>query len=225
MSKLVVFDVDGTFLDSYTLYERYVKEYSEQQGLPMPCIKTIATGYGNPNDHDFGWGVSKEEQLRHLHATFRITDDYSMSGEDEHTPGLFHGVEEALIHLKDLNYTLAIVTSKPEAPLLHLLEYHEIGKMFSAYRTLDDIHLRNEKEKPEPDMLLSVMRELKFAPEDTVMIGDTTMDILMGISSGTHTIGVTWGTHPKEFLADAGAHHIVETHFPDVVPVVREIFG
>lgn len=225
MSKLVVFDVDGTILDSYTLFEKYVREYSQEQGLPQPCVTTIKRGYGNPHDHDFGWGVSREEQVRHLHATFKITDDYSMSGEAHHTPHLFDGVKEALTHLKDLRYELAIVTSKSAAPLRHLLEYHGVEKLFSAQRTYDDIHLRKEREKPEPDMLHSVMRELKFVPDETVMIGDTTMDIRMGRAADTHTIGVTWGTHPREYLTGAGAHHIIETHFDDVISTIKKIFG
>jgi phosphoglycolate phosphatase len=56
------------------------------------------------------------------------------------------------------------------------------------------------------------------------MIGDTTMDIRMGRSAGTHTIGVTWGAHLKEHLVEAGAHHIVETKVPDVAPVIKKIF-
>ncbi len=224
MSKLVVFDVDGTILNSFLLYEKIVEEYSKSAGLPIPCIATIKRGYGEPEKYDFKWGVSREEQRYHLFETFKIVDGISMSGKAEHTPDLFHGVEEALIHLKDIGHTLAIVTSKPEAPLLHLLAHHDIGRMFSTHRTWDDIARRGKREKPAPDMLLSVMDELGFDAGDTVMIGDTTMDIEMGRSAGTHTIGVTWGTHTREHLAEAGAHHIVETNFDDVVPIIKNIF-
>ena len=224
MTKLVVFDVDGTILDSFMVYEKAVKAYSLEQGLPHPCIDTIKRGYGDPHNHDFKWGVPREDQLKHLLGTFEIADRWSMSAELDKTPVFFKGVEEALIHFKDLGYTLGIVTSKPEAPLLHLLEFHNMGKYFSAYRTSDDVKARNEKEKPHPAQLQSVMRELKFAPEETVMVGDTTMDIRMGRSANTHTIGVTWGTHTSADLIGAGAHHIVETHFDDVVPVVKKFF-
>lgn len=224
MSKLVIFDVDGTILDSYGLYEKVVEIYSREQGLPQPCIRTIKEGYGAPREHDFKWGVSREEQLRHLYATFQITDDWSVSGEADKTPGLFHGVEETLTHFKDLGHTLAIVTSKPEKPLLHLLEYHGIEKLFSAQRNWDDIARRGEREKPCPDKVQSIMRDLKFAPEETVMIGDTTMDVRAGLSAGASAIGVTWGTHTFDQLAGAGARHIIDTRFADLVPVVKKIF-
>lgn len=223
--KLVVFDVDGTILNSWSRYEKVVLEYSSDMGLPKPCFETIKKGYGRPHDHDFGWGVDRTEQRRHLMETFFLAEKYEMSGDPRHTPELFDGVEESLVHLKDLGHTLAIITSKSEAPLLHLLEHHDIGRLFSTHRAIDDVKRRSEKEKPEPDMLHSVMRELNFAPDETAMIGDTTMDIRMGRAADTHTIGVTWGTHPKAHLLDAGAHHIVETEFNDVVPVIKKIFG
>lgn len=225
MTKLVVFDVDGTFLDSIRLFEPVIYEYSRTHGLPMPDIEAIKHGYGHPREHDFGWGVSREDQVKHLYAAFDLLDKRAVSGHLEFTPLLFAGAEETFVHLKDTGYTLAIVTSKPEAALLHSLEYHSIGKMFSAYRSSDDIARRGEKEKPEPDMLHSVIRELNFVPDATVMVGDSSMDMRMGRAAMTTTIGVTWGAHLKRHLLDAGAHHIIETKFSDVVPVVKNIFG
>ena len=225
MSKLIVFDVDGTILNSFGHFEKVIKQYSRDQGLPMPCMETIKLGYSNPRAHDFRWGVSREEQRTHLHNIFNLGDQLSVSGHPEHTPRLFEGVEESLVHLKDLGHTLAIVTSKPEAPLLHLLDIHDVDHLFSAHRNWDDIKRRGEREKPEPDMLLSVMRELKFAPDETVMIGDATMDIRMGRTAGANTIGVTWGMHPKAHLEEAGAHHIVDTAFSDIAHTIKNIFG
>lgn len=225
MSKLVVFDVDGTILDSLGLFQKVVAEYSKQAGLPHPCLETIKIGYADAHAHDFKWGVSREEQEKHLVNTFIMTDEWSVSGDLDKTPRLFDGVKEGLTHLKDTGHTLAIVTSKGEAPLVHLLEHHGVTNMFSAYRTWDDIKRRGEKEKPHPDMLLSVMRDLKFGTDETVMIGDTTMDVKMGRSAGTNTIGVTWGSHKKPLLEEAGAHHIIDSHFDDVVATVRKIFG
>ena len=74
-------------------------------------------------------------------------------------------------------------------------------------------------------MLVSVMKELNFKPERTVMVGDTTMDVRMGRAANTHTIGVAWGMHPVLHLEDAGAHHIVDEHFSKLVPTVKKILG
>lgn len=225
MSRLIVFDVDGTFLDSLSLLDEGLREYSRNNGLPMPNVQAIRHGYGAPLDHDFGWGVSREEQARHMSAAFDFFDTHTMSGAANAVPGLFAGAKEVFTHLKDCHYTLAIITSKSEAPLRHVLEHHGLEKFFSAQRHYDDIQKRKEREKPHPDMLHSVMRELKFTPEETAMIGDSTMDIRMGRAAQTSAIGVTWGAHPKHHLVDAGAHHIVETALGDVVPLLVKMYG
>ena len=221
MSKLIVFDVDGTILDSLGFFERVVEQYSKDLGLPVPCFKTIRTGYGDPHNHDFKWGVGREEQVQHLFATYRLTDELSK----QQPPLFYDGVHDALVHLKDLGHTLGIVTSKPEAPLLHVLEEHKVTHLFSAIRHGDDEKRRGEREKPYPDQLHSLIRELKFHPDETVMVGDTTMDIRMGRGAGTQTLGVLWGAHQHEDLAGAGAHYIVDDHFDEVVKTVKKIFG
>ena len=225
MSKLIVFDMDGTFLNSQPMGDKIVLEYSRARGLPDPNLEKIRHGYGDPHNHDFGWGVSREEQIRHMIASWELVDEFSLSGKPEYTPPLYEGVPESLMHLKSAGHTLAIITSKPEKPLLHLLEMHNLGHFFTAHRNGTDISRRKEREKPHPDMLHNMMQELRFTPKDTVMIGDTTMDMRMGRSAGAHAIGVTWGAHPKAHLVDAGAHHIVETKFDDLTHTIMRVFG
>jgi len=224
MSKLVVFDVDGTFLNSLVVLEHTLIEYSRRLSLPHPDIEAVKHGYGAPHEHDFGWGVSKDEQARHLCAAFDLMDEFVVSGEAHLMPQLFHGVEDGFARLKDAGHTLAIITSKEEDPFHHMMEYHNLYTLFSAHRTSGDIEKRGEKEKPAPDMLISVMHELNFAPDETVMIGDSTMDMRMGRSANTSTIGVTWGAHPKHKLVEAGAQFIVDTDFNDVAHTVKTIF-
>jgi len=225
MKKLVVFDVDGTILDSLSVFRRVLMEYSAEQGLPEPCFHSIMTGYGEPHAHDFKWGVSREKQVEHLYAAYRISDALGKSGKPEYMPQLYAGVREGLEHLQDLGYTLALVTSKPEDPLLHTLEHCRVTHMFAGIRHGNDEQRRGEKEKPHPDQLVSLIKELSFHPEESVMIGDTTMDMLMGRGAKTQTMGVTWGAHRRDLLADAGAHHIVERHFDDVPLTVKKIFS
>lgn len=225
MSRLVVFDVDGTFLNSQVLYDKAVLEYSRANGLPPPDLEAIRLGYGDPHAHDFGWGVSKDEQARHMIESMVLADSYSMSGAPEHTPPFFDGVRPAFAALKDAGYMLAIVTSKPEAPLLHILAHYGVQDVFSARRTFDDVKRRGEREKPAPDMLQSVMRELGALAQDTVMVGDTTMDMRMGVAAGARAVGVAWGMHPRAHLQDAGAHVVVEGDFSRLPCVIDALFA
>jgi phosphoglycolate phosphatase len=224
MSRLVVFDVDGTILDSFGHYAKAVAEYSAANNLPHPCLDTIKLGYGAPHAHDFKWGVSREDQYRHLMGTFEMSSGWETSGDPLKKPALFDGVADMLADLKTLGYVIGIVTSRPSDALVHTLEHHGVLHYFSGVRTSCDIKRRGEREKPEPDQLQSVMRELSFDPKDTVMIGDTVMDIKMGRAAGTHTIGVTWGVHPRDHLEQAGAHHIIDSHVADIKEFLRKIF-
>lgn len=223
MSKLIVFDVDGTILNSFALYEKAVLHYSQDQNLPIPCMDTIRMGYGDPHNHDFKWGVDKQAQFDHLMGTFKLATAWETSGDPAHIPHLFDGVETILSTLKNMGHMLAVVTSRPSNAFLHTTGHHGIDHYFSAVRTGCDVRGRGEKEKPEPDQLLSVMRELGYNPETTVMVGDTVMDVKMGRNAGTHTIGVTWGVHPRQNLVDAGAHYIVDTHISDILGIIDQV--
>ncbi len=220
MKKLVVFDIDGTLLDSYGLYGRPVEQYSRDNNLPMPCMDTIRIGYGSPYDHDFKWGVDRQTQVQHLYGTFKLADEWSMSGNPEHMPPLFLGVVELLKDLHMRNHELAIVTSKPSLPLASTLSHYGLGGYFCAIRTSCDVKGRGEKEKPAPDQLLSIMRDRNMPADVTVMVGDTTMDMQMGRGTGATAIGVTWGVHSRDVLMGAGAHHIVDTHAQDIMKFI-----
>lgn len=217
MRKLVVFDIDGTLLDSYGLYGRAVEEYSRNNNLPMPCLDTIRTGYGEPHAHDFKWGVDRDSQVRHLYGTFKLADQWSMSGDPAFMPPLFENVENLLAGLHLRGHEIAIVTSKGSAPLEAMLKHYDLHKYFCAIRTSCDVRGRGEAEKPAPDQLLSIMRDRKATPDVTVMVGDTVMDMKMGVSAGATSLGVTWGVHGVADLRSAGAHHICDTHAGDLV--------
>lgn len=220
MKKLVVFDIDGTLLDSYGVYGRAVEVYSRDNNLPMPCLDTIRKGYGTPYDHDFKWGVDRKTQVEHLYATFKLVDEWTASGNPEHMPPLFLGVVELLKDLHLRGHELAIVTSKPSVPLASTLAHYGLGGYFCAIRTSCDVKGRGEAEKPAPDQLLSIMRDRAVPADRTLMIGDTTMDMKMGCGAGATTVGVTWGVHTRDMLLGAGAHHIVDTQAQDIMKLV-----
>ncbi len=220
MRKLVVFDIDGTLLDSFGLYGRAVEHYSRDNNLPMPCLNTIRTGYGNPYDHDFKWGCDRPTQVERMYDTFRLVDEWTATGNPEYMPPLFAGVVELLKDLHLRGHELAIVTSKPSIPLATTLSHYGLGGYFCAIRTSCDVKGRGEAEKPAPDQLLSIMRDRKRDAASTLMVGDTVMDMKMGRSAGATAIGVTWGVHGRDVLLDAGAHHIVDSHAQDIVKFV-----
>ena len=220
MSKLIVFDVDGTIVNSWPHYVGKVWEYTKAHSLPNPCLDTFKLGYGYPTEHDFWPGLPRPDQEFHLYETFRLVDDH----DDGDIPGLFTGVIDTLKKLKAEGYTLSVVTSKPYKPLMQILEHHEIHTEFCAYRTHDDIKGRSEKGKPEPDQLLSVITELGFDISNTVMIGDTCMDIKMANAANVKSIGVTWGNQPEETLREHKATRVLSNGFDEILPAVQAMF-
>jgi len=225
MSKLIVFDVDGTFVNSWPAFEKIVLAYTNENNLPQPCLETLRVGYGAPEEHQFWPGLPQEDQKTHLFNTFAMIDNLRPEGSPaEDMPALYDGVLETMTRLKDLNHTLAIVTAKPYEPLIGILDFYDIEKHFCAMRTHNDVKNRGERMKPYPDQLLSVMSELDFSTRDTVMIGDTDMDMNMANAAGVDAIGVTWGNHCQMRLNKAGAAHIVEDEFHQIVDTVDLIF-
>jgi phosphoglycolate phosphatase len=218
MSRLIVFDMDGTILNSLPLYTRMAEEYSRQQGLPSPNMQEMLRGYGDPDAHDFGWNVSKEEQRKHLYAVLAMVDNLDYM--QRYPMQLFPSATDVINQLHQRGWDMAIVTSKPGRPLRLALEQNQIGHYFKTVRTQDDVEAGRYREKPAPDKLISVMRELSYRPAQTVMVGDTTMDIKMGVSAGAKTVGVAWGAHAMEDLLEAGAHHVLRNDLSTLPEVI-----
>ena len=221
MNHLVVFDFDGTLANSLPMFLDSAVEYSTTNDLPKPCLETLTYGYGHPDEHDFGWKVCKDTQREHLYNIYRMMDTIDPATELHKVPPLFDGVFETLHKLEELGHELAIVTAKPFAPLKVIIEHHDIHARFKSIRSYDDFEKRGERQKPHPDQLLSVMNEMDYSPDQTIMVGDTTMDIKMGKSAGTTAVGVTWGNHEENHLLDAGADVVLTDHFSDLLEVVK----
>lgn len=226
MSKrLVVFDFDGTLVDTFDLYQKKVGEYVSLHGLKYPDVEKIKRYYNRAHEHDFGFGLPMDKQREHLYGSFSWIDARTLSGEEGMIPDPYAGVHDALETIAAAGHTLALVTARDMESLKYILKHHHLDGFFSVYRTWEDIEKRGEASKPAPDQLLSVMKEIgRFDPGHTLMVGDTTMDMAMAKSAGTRALGVTWGSHPKEFLEEAGAHCVIDTAY-EIIPAKKRIFN
>ena len=108
---------------------------------------------------------------------------------------LFAGVEQTLQQLNEAGHSVAIATGKSRRGLDRALEKTGLAPLFHATRCGEE-----SANKPQPDMLLDLMRELGAEPAKTVMIGDTTHDMLMASNAGVAGIAVTYGAHPRAQL-------------------------
>lgn len=189
---LIVFDWDGTLMDSAAAIVHAIQAASRDLGLPEPADRQAR--------HVIGLGLSDALQRAvpdlPEHEYPRMVERYRHHYlSRDHELSLFAGVEELMEELAQRGYRLAVATGKSRLGLDRALAHSGLGAYFHALRCADQCH-----SKPHPQMLEELMEELGAAPERTLMIGDTTHDLLMARNAGTAGLGVSYGAHLFEDL-------------------------
>lgn len=206
--RLVVFDVDGTLVDSQRMILAAMRaafasagaappeaaEILAIVGLSLPvAVARLAPGLAP------GCRAAIVEAYRAHFVAARTAE----AGAD--AAPLYPGARAALEALAAAPGTvLGIATGKARRGLDHLLAAHGLAHHFATAQTAD-----GHPSKPHPAMLLAALAETGCAPGRAVMVGDTEFDIAMGRAAGVATVGVTWGYHPEARLRAAGADAIV----------------
>jgi len=217
--KLVLFDCDGTLVDSHHNIAAAMRQAFEAVGVPYPGDEATRRVIG----------LSLPEAIRPLapdagpETWDRLSDAYREAffalrqAPDFHEP-LFPGAREAIETLAERDdVLLGIATGKARRGLEVLLERFGLRDFFVTTQTADDA-----PSKPHPGMLLKAMEETGADPARTVLVGDTTHDMLMAANAGTRGLGVEWGYHPPDELRRAGAREIA-SRFNDVPPLVEKV--
>jgi len=205
---LIVFDWDGTLFDSTALIVRSIQAACRDLGAEVPSDQQAA--------HVIGLGLQDALQravpglpverypelgLRYRHHYFR----------EQHAITLFRGVPELLESLRSRQHLLAVATGKSRRGLDEALQGADLKRWFDATRTADET-----RSKPHPQMLQELMAELDVAPERTLMIGDTSHDLMLAKNAGTAAVAVAYGAHePAELHAHEPllvAHSVQELH-------------
>jgi phosphoglycolate phosphatase len=213
--RLAVFDLDGTLVDSQHVIVGCMTEAFTGEGLPAPAVDAIRRVIGLPLEECVARLAPEETALR----CARLVEAYKAAffacrQRPDHDEPLFLGALEALAALEAEGWLLGIATGKAMRGLRAVLERHDLARRFVTLQTAD-----MNPGKPNPAMLEKAMAEAGVARADTVMIGDTTFDMLMARSAGVLAIGVEWGNHPPHELREAGAHALVGSYaeLPDAV--------
>lgn len=202
--KLVIFDWDGTLMDSADKIINCMQIAAKHCDMPVPSFDAVS--------HIIG--ISLKPAIKQL---FGIDDDAlaerlvlaykeAFVSHDATPCPLFNGVEDLLSALKAKGATLAVATGKARRGLDRAWSQTETGHYFSASRCADDA-----QSKPSPDMLLQILDELNISAHDAVMIGDTTYDMQMAKSIGMRRIGVSYGVHAQVHLEALAPETIVHS--------------
>ncbi len=184
---LLIFDWDGTLMDSAGVIVDSIQRACEDIGLPAPSERASRQIIG------LGLTPALQTLLPDLPA-----DDYShlveryrhhYLGRDDQIP-LFAGVASGIPELHASGFQLAVATGKSRLGLSRSLDASGLGSWFAATRCADQTH-----SKPHPAMVLELIDELDADPARTLVIGDTSHDLLMASNAGVASLGVTYGAH------------------------------
>ncbi len=189
---LLVFDWDGTLMDSTAAITRAIQAACRDVGVAEP----------EPAQAAFVIGLGLADALRRVAPSLAAAQyDQVAQAYRRHYFAqaqelvLFDGVRELLADLRDQGLRLAVATGKSRTGLELALEQSGLRGLFDATRTADQT-----ASKPHPQMLLEVIDELAASPATTLMIGDTTHDLLMARNAGTAAAAVSYGAHRAEEL-------------------------
>ena len=200
MTRLVVFDVDGTLVDSQNMIVEAQRRTFLAHGLPVPDRAQALSIVGLSLPEAFTALVGQGAPVADLVGTYKRVFR-ELRHDRAFAEPLYPGVAAVLDALAvEPGMTLAIATGKSRRGVDHMLERHGFVGRFASIQTADDA-----PSKPHPAMLLQAMHATGAAPEDTVMVGDSTFDMLMGRAAGVTALGVAWGYHAPTSLREAGA--------------------
>ncbi len=203
--RLVVFDVDGTLVDSQHLIVAAQAVAFAEVGLPAPERRIALSVVGLSLPQAFRRLVGEDGPVAELSEAYKNAYN-RLRLDPEHEEPLFPGMGDLLdrLHARP-DVVLGIATGKSRRGVDRLIEHYGWEDRFVTTQTADDA-----PSKPDPAMLLQAMEDAGTTPDSTVMIGDTTFDITMAVNAGVAPIGVAWGYHAPGTLLRAGAVSVVE---------------
>jgi len=218
MSGLVVFDCDGTLVDSQSAIVGAMTAAFLAVGRAAPDATAVRRVIGLSLDR----AVEVLAPTESLSARDALVEHYrrayaAQRAAGAHADPLYPGAVEALDELARDGWLLGVATGKSMKGLLATLERHGLRERFVTLQTADIC-----RSKPDPHMVERAMEEAGARPRETVVVGDTVYDIAMARAAGAAAIGVAWGYHAAEELTAAGAHALL-ARFDELVPAVRVI--
>lgn len=214
MTRVIVFDFDGTLGDTKENIVKTMQETMRRKGFPIPDEATIASTIGIPLEAGFEImvpGISREKCLECADLYRIVFDEYKAQLK----PKAFPGVIETLAAIKAKGVDMCVASSRLSVSLNAFVHDMGIGDYVSYVLGVD----YQRKPKPNPDPVLQCLEHFGVDADEALVVGDMAVDIQMGVAAKCRTCGVTWGNGSSEQLAAAGADFIIDS-MPELLSLV-----
>ena len=201
MKKTVIFDLDGTLLNTLDDLADSTNYALSKFGYPTRTIEEVRQFVGNGVAKLIERAIPDGKNNPNFEKCLAIfKENYAQNMYNKTAP--YNGIIEMLSNLKSKGIKIAVVSNKFDLAVKELCK-----KYFEGF--IDFAAGENEaqgiKKKPAPDTVISVLNEFNFAPEDAVYVGDSDVDIMTAKNSKMPCISVTWGFRDEKFLLENGA--------------------
>ncbi|MDJ0944334.1 MAG: HAD-IA family hydrolase [Kiloniellales bacterium] len=216
--RLIVFDLDGTLVDSQHIIVEAMSAAFSGSGFAPPEARSVRRVVGLSLEEAVARLLPDAASCKAEAVADRYRDAFlDLHADPAHEEPLYPGALETLAALDRPETLLGIATGKGRSGLRRVLQRHGLLERFVTLQTADD-----GPGKPDPAMLSRAMAEAGVERRATLMVGDTTFDMEMARRAGILGIGVGWGYHEPEELLAAGASRIVEA-FDELEALLSEI--
>lgn len=206
MIKAVIFDLDGTLLNTLDDLADSCNETLRQMNFPLRSMEEVRQFVGN--------GIAKLMELaipdgkknpEYEKSVLLMKENYAKNWQNKTRP--YDGILDLISTLNKMKIKTGIVSNKPDAQVKELAEYY-FSSSIKRETAVGDIEGRNRK--PSPDSVLEVMRILEVNKDETIYVGDSDVDIKTAKNAGIPCISVTWGFRDRNFLLNSGAQKLVD---------------
>ena len=206
MIRLVIFDFDGTLGDTRRNIILTMQQTLSRLGYPVFDEDTIAGTIGLPLETGFAVLLPNQspEEAALCAATYR---EIFEENRKILVPKLFPEVKETLAELRRRDYVLTVASSRSSRSLNGFLADMDIASDISYVLGADNV----AKAKPDPEPVLQTLRDLGFSAEETLVVGDMPVDILMGARAGARTCAVTYGNASAATLRTANPDYLIDS--------------
>lgn len=210
MTKIIIFDFDGTLADTRELIIRTNQEAMKAMNYPVRDEEAIRKTIGLPLAEGIRtlFPELPEEAIPEWCTTYRRIFD---GLKTRYVPVLFPEVKETLEWIHAKGYVLTVASSRHSSSLNAFLQDLGIAPCFQYVLGADNV----AKAKPDPEPVLQTLRDMGYPAEEALVVGDMPVDILMGSRAGAKTVGVTFGNSNRVELQAAGATYVLD-HFSEL---------